>query len=848
MVDIDDIPDFPGQPGQRPTPGVPPTVVPIAVVIVTAPLDSTGTATPLNAAAVDTFIAAEIAADRAYVTTVERWAPWSDLDLPLGFNPASQYNYGRFIIDGQNFYAYLNVIYQNLTTSTFRPIPDDWTTYAPTLGYSTVVRGHVAVAASQSDTYGDLYLTAPEPIDAPPARAAVEGSILGDSPTDWKVLVVCVNDLRGSGDTPFFARHTLSDQIAQAAQFASDATANSAGDNQIDVQPANYPWVGGGGSLTTLFYWPFDPSTWNMNNGHPEDNFRTSARPSHNGMDMGYGIANITGTPIRAAGDGVVTFAAFDGSYGNRVIIEHANGYRTTYNHMDAASPLSVGDHVTAGTVVGGIGTTGSGSTGNHLHFETYKISISDYVDPLIFMAEFNPDNLVVSGILPPATDTYVPKVTPSPASTVDGVSAGGGVYLFTLDGYAEYLTLMQGAPWVLDGLVSTSIVPSWSVGSAGDASFTPVVPPTSPTAAAWASAAAIPVFVGDLNTGSTGASVLDGWRSTVGGDLGIGYYRKLLTSQFTRIVVSDGETENEFLPEVWKTSAVGFDVVTETTHGTPTIRAIPTGYTSLGQQRGIPFAFGGSEGIAQSGKALASNNTAQQDMGPWLAAYSAFTARLTLISQQALAISLARTQVQMSLGVQGVQTVLGAAMGATGGPAGVALAGAQGLGSLATSAITANNSLDILDIAQDGSFDIATYQLGLSGIASYYSFNAWAQSLDAVSGRGARHTLAGAWRAIIERGLDILIVVPTADAVSRALSTWKRFGYMIERAFVPPRLDAMDHFTYWQLEAPTILGAMPADARARIVERFTRGTTIWTNVAEIGTQPANAPRSGISY
>lgn len=46
----------------------------------------------------------------------------------------------------------------------------------------------------------------------------------------------------------------------------------------------------------------------------------------------------------------------------------------------------------------------------------------------------------------------------------------------------------------------------------------------------------------------------------------------------------------------------------------------------------------------------------------------------------------------------------------------------------------------------------------------------------------------------------------------------------MIDRAFVPPRLDAMDRFTYWQLEDPTILGAMPAAARARIADRFTRG------------------------
>lgn len=847
MVDIDDIPDFPGYPGQRPTPGAPTPVTAIPVVLVDAPLDAAGTATPLNSAAVDTFIAAEIAAGRAFETTVERWSPWSPLDVSLGYAAASGYNYGRFTVDGRKFYAYVSADYQNLTTSTLIPTPDDWTTYAPTIGYSTVLRGHVAVAASQSDTYGDQYLTTPEPIDAPPVRSVLDAGLLGSSPSAWKVVVVSANDLRGSGDTPYFAVHILNGNLQDAAGFASDATANSSGDIQVTVPASSYPWVGGGGSLDNEFYWPFGPDTWNMNNGAPEDNFRTPGRPTHNGMDMGYGIANVTGTDIRAIADGTVYFSGPDGGYGNRIIIDHGNGYRSTYSHMDAPSPLSVGESVDAGDVLGGIGTTGT-STGNHLHFEIYEVALGDYIDPLAFMAEFNPDNLVVDGPIPPSSNVYVSKITPSPVSTIDGVAAGGGVYVFTMAGYAAFLTAMQGAPWVLDGLVSTSIVPSWAVGSAGDAAFTAAVPPTSPTDPKWAAVAAIPVFHATVTTGATTASVLSNWRDTVAASLGLGVYRKLLTSQFTRIVVSDGETEHDFAPEVWKSAAVAFGVVTETTHGTPSIRAIPEGYTALGEQRGIPLAFGGSEGVAQAGRALAASNTAQQDMGPAMSAYSAFTARLTLIEQQALAISLARTQVQMSLGVQGIQTVLGAAGAAPGGPAAVAMAGATGLGSLATSAITANNTLDILDIAQDGSFDIATYQLGLSGIASYYAFQAWSQSLDSVSGRGGRHTLAGAWRTMVGRGLEVLIVAPAADAVSRLLSTWRRFGYMIDRAFVPPRLDAMDHFTYWQLAEPTILGSMPSDARERIADRFARGTTIWTNVAEIGTQPANNPRAGVTY
>ena len=847
MVELDDIPDFPGLPGQRPTPGVPPTVVPVAVVLIAAPLDKDHRNTALNSATVDTYIAAQIAAGQAYVTTVERWSPWSRLQIQLGFAAATAYNYARMTVAGRNWYGFIDAEYLNLTDTAYTVTADDWITYNPTIGYSTVVRGHVAVAASQTDTYGDQYLTAPEPIDAPPMRSVLDAGILGSSPDEWKVVVVSANDLRGSGDTPYFAVHILNDNLQGAATMASDATAATGGGVQVEVPAASYPWVGGGGSLAAVFYWPFASDTWNMNNGFPGDNFRTAERPTHNGMDMGYGVANISGTPIRAIADGTVYSSGFDSTYGNRIVIDHGNGYRSTYSHMVDPSPLSIGVPVDAGDVLGGIGTTGS-STGNHLHFEIYDVGLGDYVDPLIFMAEFNPDGLIVGDSTPTGSAVYVAKVTPSPVSTIDGVATGGGVYVFTLAGYAAFLTAMQAAPWVLDGLASTSIVPSWAVGTAGDAAFSAAAPPTSPTDPVWAAVAAIPVFHTEISTSDTTASVLSNWRDTVAAALGAGVYRKLLTSQFTRVVVSDGETEHDFAPEVWKSPAVAFDVVTETTHGTPTIRAIPQGYTALGLQRGIPFMFGGSQGVAQSGRGLATNNTAQQDMGPAMSAYSAFTARLTLIEQQALAVALSRTQVQMSLGVQGIQTVLGAAGAAPGGPGAVAMAGATGLGSLATSAITANNTLDILDIAQDGSFDIATYQLGLSGIASYYAFQAWSQSLDAVSGRGGRHTLAGAWRTIVGRGLDVLIVAPAADAVSRLLSIWRRFGYMIERAFVPPRLDAMDHFTYWQLSDPTILGQLPADARQRVADQFERGTTLWTSVAEIGTNPANNPRTGVSY
>jgi murein DD-endopeptidase MepM/ murein hydrolase activator NlpD len=86
----------------------------------------------------------------------------------------------------------------------------------------------------------------------------------------------------------------------------------------------------------------------------------------HKGTDF----AARTGTPIMAAGDGVVVKAGPNGSYGNYVRIRHGDGYETAYAHMSRyGSGIRAGARVTQGQVVGFVGTTGR-STGPHLHYE----------------------------------------------------------------------------------------------------------------------------------------------------------------------------------------------------------------------------------------------------------------------------------------------------------------------------------------------------------------------------------------------------------------------------------------------------------------------------------------------
>ncbi len=87
----------------------------------------------------------------------------------------------------------------------------------------------------------------------------------------------------------------------------------------------------------------------------------------HKGID----IARPYNRTIKAADNGVVVFAGWDGGYGKKIIIDHRNGFRTVYAHLATIS-VRVGQTVQKGQKIGVMGSTGN-STGVHLHFEIYK-------------------------------------------------------------------------------------------------------------------------------------------------------------------------------------------------------------------------------------------------------------------------------------------------------------------------------------------------------------------------------------------------------------------------------------------------------------------------------------------
>ncbi|RZS90299.1 peptidase M23-like protein [Motilibacter rhizosphaerae] len=96
----------------------------------------------------------------------------------------------------------------------------------------------------------------------------------------------------------------------------------------------------------------------------------------HTGQDF----AAPTGTPVHAVGAGVVVSAQRDGAYGNKIVLQHADGTQTWYCHLSAFL-VSPGDKVTTGEEIGRVGATGN-TTGPHLHLEV-RPTPDQPVDPM---------------------------------------------------------------------------------------------------------------------------------------------------------------------------------------------------------------------------------------------------------------------------------------------------------------------------------------------------------------------------------------------------------------------------------------------------------------------------------
>lgn len=93
----------------------------------------------------------------------------------------------------------------------------------------------------------------------------------------------------------------------------------------------------------------------------------TGVLARHEGLDF----TAMTGTPILAAADGVVTRSGWEGTYGNIVEITHAEGFMTRYAHISVRR-VAEGQTVKRGEHIADVGSTGR-STGPHLHYEIFR-------------------------------------------------------------------------------------------------------------------------------------------------------------------------------------------------------------------------------------------------------------------------------------------------------------------------------------------------------------------------------------------------------------------------------------------------------------------------------------------
>jgi murein DD-endopeptidase MepM/ murein hydrolase activator NlpD len=147
---------------------------------------------------------------------------------------------------------------------------------------------------------------------------------------------------------------------AQAQDLDNDIAVLRQQEGKIEAQLRSGPGaiapgpIRGGGK----FIWPV--------NGPITSPFceRRAWEACHPGIDIGVP----SGTPIRAAGTGVVAIAGWVSGYGNYTCINHGGGFSTCYGHQSRIE-VSVGQHVTQGQIIGLTGCTGL-CFGPHLHFE----------------------------------------------------------------------------------------------------------------------------------------------------------------------------------------------------------------------------------------------------------------------------------------------------------------------------------------------------------------------------------------------------------------------------------------------------------------------------------------------
>ena len=185
----------------------------------------------------------------------------------------------------------------------------------------------------------------------------------------WHALKV-----KGLFDVPshYFGRDSLKDKERHteaikgplvARELLKDDQDSFEREREIPVQTVKQETVNLHSKGSGCFAWPADGGFISNKQGRRQNKL-------HKGID----IARPNSAAVMAADHGTVEFAGDSGGYGNKVMIDHHNGYKTVYGHLYSIKAKE-GQTISKGMEIGRMGSTGH-STGVHLHFEVYKNEI----------------------------------------------------------------------------------------------------------------------------------------------------------------------------------------------------------------------------------------------------------------------------------------------------------------------------------------------------------------------------------------------------------------------------------------------------------------------------------------
>lgn len=149
-----------------------------------------------------------------------------------------------------------------------------------------------------------------------------------------------------------------------------------------ETSGTNTPVTPGSTKVTGSFVWPSANSTYVTSKYGYRIHPIFGTKKFHSGIDIGAAA----GTAVLAADGGTVSVATYSSSYGNYVMIYHADGTTTLYAHMSSLA-VSAGQTVSQGSTIGYVGETGW-AKGPHLHFEVRKDGAT--LDPLAYFSNYS--------------------------------------------------------------------------------------------------------------------------------------------------------------------------------------------------------------------------------------------------------------------------------------------------------------------------------------------------------------------------------------------------------------------------------------------------------------------------